>query len=452
MGENNPNNNRVYNQMAYWEDVTETDNDDIKQIWENAYLAIAHSNEALAAIEELGEENLLAEKGEALITRAYSHFILVNVFCRHYNTTTSSTDLGIPYMETPETTLNPQYERGTVAEVYDKINTDIEEALPLISDDLYKISSYHFTRKAAFAFAARFNLYYEKWQKAIDYATAVVTNNPATLLRDWDALGSMPRDPDVVTNGFINSSANLLSTTSISNQGLVFGAYYLGSRFNHSRKVADQQTLFAPTPWAPNGVNGSQFRFSPFVYAATNLDKTLSYKIPYLFEYTDPIAGIGYRHTVSIPFSTDETLLVRAEAETMLKKYDEAVADLNSWTQNFYDEKATTKEEINAFYTAIPYSSESLPTPKKHLSPSFSIESGLQESMLHYVLHCRRVLTIHEGLRWFDVKRYGIEVPRFQIQPDGSVVVTDVLTANDLRRALQLPSDVIAAGIEANPR
>ncbi|WP_406629940.1 RagB/SusD family nutrient uptake outer membrane protein, partial [Ornithobacterium rhinotracheale] len=47
--------------------------------------------------------DLSAQKGEALIARAYSHFILVNLFGKHYNTQTSDTDLGVVYMERPET-------------------------------------------------------------------------------------------------------------------------------------------------------------------------------------------------------------------------------------------------------------------------------------------------------------------------------------------------------------
>lgn len=272
----------------------------------------------MAAIEKLGEENLLAEKGEALITRAYSHFVLVNVFCQHYNAQTSASDLGIPYMEKSETTLNPQYERGTVKDVYEKINADIEAALPLISDDIYEVAAYHFTKRAAYAFAARFNLFYEQWQKAKDYASVVLTANPLSQLRNWADMGALPRDPDPVTNAYINNPANLLAQIDASNIGYYFGAYYTGSRFNHARKIADEETLFAPAPWG--NVSSSAYYFRPFVYSGNNLDKTLSYKIPALFETTDPVAGIGYRRTVIIPFSSDETLLVRAEAEAMLGK------------------------------------------------------------------------------------------------------------------------------------
>ena len=45
------------------------------------------------------------------------------------------------------------------------INIDIEEGLPLINNDIYDVPSYHFNQRASYAFAARFNLFYEKWEK-----------------------------------------------------------------------------------------------------------------------------------------------------------------------------------------------------------------------------------------------------------------------------------------------
>ena len=63
------------------------------------------------------------------------------------------------------------------------------------------------------------------------------------------------------------------------------------------------------------------------------------------------------------------------------------------------------------------------------------------------MLHLRRVETVQEGLRWLDIKRYGIEISHNR---DGET--PDVLTKDDLRRAWQLPQDVISAGVPGNPR
>lgn len=448
-GLSNPNGDRMTQQMTYWEDVSETGNDSPIEVWESCYNAIAHSNQALEAIKTL-EGDLSAEKGEALITRAYAHFILVNVFSLHYNTTSSTTDLGIPYIESPETSLNPKYKRGTVAEVYEKINRDIEKALPLIKDDIYNIVPYHFNTKAAYAFAARFNLYYEKWNKAEEYASIALSNNPQGVLRDWKALGKLPRRPDPVTNAYIADNSNFLTQAYGSNLGVHFGAYYAGSRFNHTRRVADQQTLFAPTPWS--NLPNSEFEFAPFTYTATNLDKTLFYKIPYKFEYTDPVAGIGYRKTVLAPFTADETLLVRAEAKIMQGKFDNALQDINTWSKNFYKDKETTLNRVNEFYNDLAYSSDDKPTQKKQLNPKFAISGETQENMIHYVLQCRRVLTLHEGLRWFDVKRYGIAINRYLYLSNGEYTISQVLQQDDNRKAIQIPKDVISAGLTPNPR
>ncbi|WP_302988893.1 hypothetical protein [uncultured Muribaculum sp.] len=73
--------------------------------------------------------------------------------------------------------------------------------------------------------------------------------------------------------------------------------------------------------------------------------------------------------------------------------------------------------------------------------------------MLQCVLGFRRLETMHFGLRWFDVKRYGIEIPRRQMNAQGRPVLkTDVLTKDDPRRAIQIPLRVRDAGLEANPR
>ena len=54
---------------------------------------------------------------------------------------------------------------------------------------------------------------------------------------------------------------------------------------------------------------------------------------------------------------------------------------------------------------------------------------------------------MQEGLRWFDMKRYGIE---FSHNRAGNSPI--VLGKEDPRRAIQLPQDVITAGMEPNPR
>ena len=98
-----------------------------------------------------------AAYGEALLVRAYHHFILVNLFSKQYGKN-SATDQGVPYSTEPEDKVQVAYERGTVAQVYDKIEADLIEGLKYVSDQYYSVLRYHFNTTAANAFAARFYL------------------------------------------------------------------------------------------------------------------------------------------------------------------------------------------------------------------------------------------------------------------------------------------------------
>ena len=63
----------------------------------------------------------------------------------------------------------------------------------------------------------------------------------------------------------------------------------------------------------------------------------------------------------------------------------------------------------------------------------------------------RRIATLHEGLRWSDIKRYGIVIYRRSIA-NNNIVVTDEMPVNDARRAMQIPKSVVLAGMQPNPR
>ena len=63
----------------------------------------------------------------------------------------------------------------------------------------------------------------------------------------------------------------------------------------------------------------------------------------------------------------------------------------------------------------------------------------------------RRIVTLHEGLRWPDIKRYGIVIYRRSIA-NNNIVVTDEMPVNDARRAMQIPKSVVLAGMQPNPR
>ena len=461
-GKNNPYTDRFIDQVYAWQDVTETDNEDSENVWGNSYLAIAAANESLAAIETLQQENpsenFDAERAEALLCRAYNHFILVNLFCQAYDPATASTELGIPYMEEPETTLNPKYPRGTVAEVYEKIEKDLQTALPLVSDTYYTVPKYHFNPKAAYAFAARFYLYYEKYAQSVTYANKVLGSEPSSMLRDWKYQASMTQSYEPIVEHYIDAglNCNLLLMTAYSKMGLAFGPYSVYSKYAHGEYLANRETGIAITDlWG--GTNDSYYSDMK-IYSATNLDKTIFWKLPFLFEYTDPVAQIGYYRTVYPAFAADQVLLERAEANAILGNYDSAVNDINLWIKNIArNPLELTADYVREYFSSVEYSEWNDATIKKHLHPTAAVqlgeEGGMKECILQCVLALKRVETLGQGLRWFDIKRYGIEIDRRIInaagRPDRK---TDTLVKGDPRRAIQIPPKVVAADMEPNPR
>lgn|SRR5574344_349870 len=446
-----------------WQEITSTGNDSPKRYWDACYNAIAAANQALQAIDDMGNpDNLKAQRGEALLCRAYGHFALANLFCLPYNPDTADKDFGLPYSMAPETEVAPKYERGTMKELYEKIDNDIEAALPLVNDEIYSVPKYHFNRKAAYAFATRFNLYYKKLDKVIEYADVVLGAVPEKVLKNWYKIVIESGTPnwDNRVDLYINASepANLLLLPVSSSWGYWGGPYDLGTRYGHSNEeICKKETGRAKGMW------GAHYYLLPYKNMWGSNQTIAVSKIGGYFQYTDKVNGIGYRKNVILAFSTDETLLCRAEAYALKGELDKAVIDINHWlsthTRMFADYSSptpadkplqVTKDQIIKFYSAI----ECMPldnskrTIKKEINPiGFKIASGDQKEMVQCILHLRRIETLHEGLRWQDIKRYRIEISHNR---DGQA--NDELKADDPRRAFQLPADVINAGLQANPR
>ncbi len=439
----------------HWKPMTEANWDCTQGLWTACYASIATANQALVAIKDLGSpEDLQASVGEALLCRAWGHYLLAGVFCHAYNSQTSESDLGLPYFEQPETTIDIKAERLTVAETFAKIEADIKAGLPLIDDENYEHNTrkYHFNKRAAYAFAAEFYLFYEKWEEAKKYATLAIGEAPATSLRNLDIYGKTFTNSLEWTYGFISTKdpSNLMLQATRS----LWGRRYNASRYAHAEVIARNQTLRSFGGWGkPMKV------YDVLYYLGTPKPMVFQPKFEEIFEVKNVLAKTGQPHVVMMPFTVDKTLLIRAEAEILLGEYDAAVEDLNYW----YASKGgiiSTKEKISEYYNVPPIDVNTPQTVKdiaeakmaticKPLHPRFAkkLEKGLQTNLIHAVLHARRLVSIHDGSRWHDVKRYGIVLTHELY--DGTKLV---LKKNDPRRAIQIPADIITAGLQANPQ
>ena len=465
MGAQNSQGNRGGDQYFFWQEQTEGGNDSPEQVWMLYYEGVYKANEALAAIEDQGGPNndiLRNSKGEALLLRAYNHFILANEFCRPYNGKTSTKDAGLYYATgiADFSAAAEQSNRGTVADVYAKIAADIEAGIPLLNDT-YEVPKYHFNKQAAYAFATRFYLYYEKWEKAKEYADKLLGSNPAASLRDYRALQAMPLSKSEqavkIAEAYCSASAdcNLLVQTSVSNAGMALAPWLTSKRYTLTNYLSETELFQSNNIWGTS----SNLIWKPFTVNSGESNFALLMKLPREFEIRNTTTGSGYLRTLNVDFTMDEALLNRAEAEIMLGQNDAACADMTIWMKNFFNTNVTlTPTSVQTFFKTVPYAyadaAKMVPSFKKHISPRFTIdaEGSVQESLLQCLLNFRRIETVHQGMRWMDIRRYNIEIPRRLIGANGKPSKNlDWLEKDDPRQVVQIPQSIREAGVAGNP-
>ena len=465
MGAQNSQGNRGGDQYFFWQEQTEGGNDSPEQVWMLYYEGVYKANEALAAIEDQGgpkNDILRNSKGEALLIRAYDHFILANEFCRPYNGKTSTKDAGLYYATgiADFSAAAEQSNRGTVADVYEKIAADIEAGIPLLNDT-YEVPKYHFNKQAAYAFATRFYLYYEKWEKAKEYADKLLGSNPAASLRDYRALQAMPLSKSEqavkIAEAYCSASAdcNLLVQTSVSNAGMALAPWLTSKRYTLTNYLSETELFQSNNIWGTS----SNLIWKPFTVNSGESNFALLMKLPREFEIRNTTTGSGYLRTLNVDFTMDEALLNRAEAEIMLGQNDAACADMTIWMKNFFNTNVTlTPTSVQTYFKTVPYAyadaAKMVPSFKKHISPRFTIdaEGSVQESLLQCLLNFRRIETVHQGMRWMDIRRYNIEIPRRLIGANGKPSQNlDWLEKDDPRQVVQIPQSIREASVAGNP-
>lgn len=456
--------------FAFEPGITASGNDSPYNVWMGFYNAIATVNHALENLDRIESEQTLSSsdralaeacRGEAYLSRAYHHFILVNMFSQAYRSDElSMADVGVPYVTKPETDLLQHYDRGTVTETYQMIENDLQEGLKRVTDTYYKVPKYHFNRSAAYAFAARFYLFKHEYDSVIKYANRVLGDTPGQvqgLLRDYTQFKDKNLVDDAINVWIDNDSpANLLliPTYSTAMRYLCSGYRYA---LNHEAATG---TIVG---------YGPSWRLMPHpTFMATGLlvngkqdYGVMSLKLGEKFRIMDKVAGTGYPMIVRMEFTTDLLLLERAEAYIMKFDLVSALADLQAWDKNmqntpvdnsayFYD---LTDETIRSFYTADNSSAAYKLLDYSHVPdmiPGYQIYSGDMEAYMNCCMHFRRLETIHTGMRFFDLKRLGIEYSHEIGKASGLMEPERVefLSWNDTRRALEVPQESIVMGLE----
>lgn len=410
----------------YFIDTKENQQDSPEYYWYGCYSAIAAANQALKTIAGVANPaDYAAQKGEALVARAYAHFMLVNFFSAFYDAATAASSPGIPYVTEPENVFIKKYDRKTVQFVYDMVESDLLNGIPLIQDNAYDVPKYHFNKAASYAFASRFYLYKKDYAKVIQYSSlAVPGNNFASNLRGWNSTYKNITDVTELFKIYAKATenANLLLVETPSS----WSRYYYTSRYGVD---ANKQSQIIPRP---DPITGGNFAFSLYSRGENKL-------IPKIDEYFVKVsvnAEIGFPYVMVPLFSVEEVLFNRAEAYAYTNNWDAALADLNTYASKRINNYSPTTHNITAAKVNAVFGT-----------------SGTTQGLVQAILYYRRAEFIHEGLRWFDILRYKLPVVHTTSPlPGGGVTVEATLDANDKRKVLQLPPSTSLAGLAQNPR
>lgn len=448
-------------------------------LWGQYYASVATVNQALAGIDRVCPDGNLsskmkAAKGEALLIRAYDHFQLVNIFSKAYkDDEASKKDIGVPYVTEIEDVVTKKYDRGNVADVYKKIGEDLEAGLALMSDINYTTApKYHFNTNAAHAFAARYYLYKRDYEKVIQHANEVLGTDSASFQRmvvdlsQFSGCSSLSDYANVWHSPDMAGNLMLVDTYSLLNRRV------FGYRYSYAGPAASNALMIRSNHrslWsgyicpAISLVSGQLFSSSSSDYGF------FSSKVGEHFQYTDKVSGIGYPHGIYRAFTSNELILERAEAETMLGRYEAAANDLRWYWNCQLNSMATEdfKQYVTGGYTSMMTNGEfvgngyyTVPTdPDKavntncfrnwdftqQMSSSFVVPQAAVPYM-NCINDMRRYETAFDGLRFFDLKRWGMEYSH-------TVGLTeDVKTSkyDDAIRAIEVPWETLSAGMESS--
>lgn len=430
---------RLNEAMFFWEDYDQEDLDTPLNYWNDCYRGIAQANKALELLAQYPKTNRVkALYGEAFLLRAYLHFMLVNIWAEPYATQSAKNNLGIPYVTKPEKNALKKYSRGTVADVYNQIETDLKLGISLVDDQFYKNPKFHFNKKAAYAFASRFYLMKGEWNLVIQYSDFVLGADAKKDLRNWNNYEKELQFNEQTLYKLYTSvqePANLLLTTTESRVARSIPS----EKYGLTRGTLN--TIFNRKGIDGCGENGKNLAYaSSYQIVAspgTISDGFYQAKFDELSLFANVSAKPRDVYVTNVLFSTDEVLLNRMEAHAMRKDYESALDDLFEYMQGKFGSRPDCARST---YTSVSNSYYNVFTPFYGLTLK-------QLALVKIITDFRQKEFVHEGLRWFDIRRFYIPITR-----NSKNSVYQPLRKDDPRKILQIPQEAIEQGLEANPR
>ena len=419
---------RLNEAMYFWTDYNEEDLDSPKLYWLECYRGIAQANQALellAAYPDKTDLQVQALYAEAFLLRAYLHFMVANIWAPPYDGDRMDNEVpGIPYVEKSEKYAWVQYPRENLPDTYRKIERDLLYGLAWVNDDYYKKKKFHFNKKAAYALAVRYFAYTGQWQKVIDYATYVLGADVKKSILPYQEYKE--KTVAEMIEGYASESnpSNLLVTTveSLWENNYKTDRYGLGA--------ASYEELFQRFS------SRSVRQIEGYFKAVRKLSSTNAYWPKFThFRSADGLLNESRgQYTQNVLLTTEEVYLHRIEAYAMTGQYNLAKDDLITFVNQKHIADGIGSELSAADIENVK------PSDRERIQPFYRPLTQEQAAIMYYVSEVSRQQFVHEGLRWFDLRRFNISVDRNRVGE--AKKANYVLQPEDARKTLAFPEGI----------
>lgn len=360
--------------------------------WNIPFQNIFYSNAVLeglaksdSALSEMGQYL----KGWALFNRAYFMYDLTRNFCKSYDKSTASTDLGIPIRL--KSGIDKIEKRASLLKTLDQIIEDLATAENLLPKTRPSSNLNRPSRIAVYALLARIYLEMRNYVQAEIYADKCLNLYPKLI--DYNTLSL------TATRPFNTINDELIYNTS----------------------MVAKYALTATLSLSPSRVVNSLIQS----YHSNDLRKSIYFALNTKDGYYYKKAGYsGFGNYPFTGLATDEVYLIKAECLARNGQTGPAMDQLN-------------KLLINRYSNKVVYSS---------LTANTAVEA------LTIILLERRKELVFRGQRWHDLKRLNKEGAQISISRM-LMGTRYNLQANDARWVFPIPDDeVILSGIAQNQR
>ena len=371
--------------------------------WSFFYHRILMCNITFEQVKELDEDiegvkNRLL--GESLFMRALSYFYLVNLYGEPYESAAQAkTALGVPINENVGVEANV-YNRATLDVNYTLMEEDLKAAITYFEKGQKKGGIYRPNKDAALLLLSRVYLYQKKYDDVITVVDDLLKTTETEII------------PYSTLEKFISSDDVVYKVYNTNNPGMIFSWGKLdvdATGFGYDLMRHSKAFFCASSELIGLYDEGNDLRFSRYYdkYDFNNYDEGIFYVATKNYCKAST-ANEAYDQALRL----EEAYLNRAEAYIEKGEHELSMDDVN----------AIRAERIKGEYELV--------------------ANSVDEAREFYRLE-KRLEFSFEGLRWFDIRRWGLEIEHlYQDYSTPTVINHYVLKAGSPNYVLSLPLEI----------